>query len=428
MMNPEEVLDRAQKAGADEAEVYHLVSRSNPVYFEANRLKQLETTESEGIALRVWRDRAPGVTVAYGEVEVEALVNRALSLCELHPPETIELTANHRQVYPTQGIRVSRETLMETGKSAIAQLCQSHPKILCSGELDCEEHTTRLLNSQGTDCQYSDISQSAFFQIEWVRGEDFLGISDGMESSDALDLTPIKQRLTQAINWATETVSAPKGRVPVIFTPKSAPLFWETLMGALNGKRVWEGSSPWSDRQQQHILSEQITLFQDPTRNPERCPFDDEGTPTQKFTLINQGYLEQFYSDRAVGRLLGTGSTGNGFRPSLGQYPTPGLVNLIVVPGKGELEDLIAQLDQGLVIDQLLGGDADLSGEFSANIELGYRVDRGEITGRVKDTMVTGNIYTALNHLITLGGDGQVNDSYETPSVVVDGLSVISDQ
>ncbi|MFB6277337.1 MAG: TldD/PmbA family protein [Halothece sp.] len=424
MINPEEILDKAKQAGAEEAEVYQVISRSRPVFFEANRLKQLETTESEGIALRVWQNQAPGVTVAHGEVEPEAFVKRALSLCQFNPPETIELTANHQQVYPTQGNAVSREQLIETGNSAIAQLRENYPDILCRGELDCEEHTTRLLNSQGTDCQYTDLSLSAFFEVEWIRGEDFLEIGDGVEGVDSLDLHTTKQRICQGLSWAKETVSPPTGRVPVIFTPKSAPLFWDTVIAALNGKRVWEGSSPWSNSLGENVLSDQITLFQDPTRNPERCPFDEEGTPTQRFTLINQGRVEQFYCDRAIGRLFGNGSTGNGFRPSLGGYPTPGLVNLMVTPGKGELENLIAQLDEGLVIDQLLGGDADLSGDFSANIELGYRVKNGQIAGRVKDTMVAGNIYTALNHLIALGGDSQINGSYETPSVAVDGLSV----
>jgi len=424
MMNPEEILDKAKQAGADEAEVYQVISRSRPVFFEANRLKQLETTESEGIALRVWQNRAPGVTVAHGEVEPEAFVKRALSLCQFNPPETIELMANHQQVYPTQGNSVSRDSLIETGNSAIAQLKENYPDILCRGELDCEKHTTRVLNSQGTDCQYTDISLSAFFEVEWIRGEDFLEIGDGVESADSLNLHTTKQRICQGLNWARETVSPPKGHVPVIFTPKSAPLFWDTVIATLNSKRVWEGSSPWSGSLGENVLSEQITLFQDPTRNPERCPFDDEGMPTQRFTLINQGHIEQFYRDRAMGRLFGNGSTGNGFRPSLGGYPTPGLVNLIVTPGEEKLDDLIAQLDQGLVIDQLLGGDADLSGDFSANIELGYRVENGAITGRVKDTMVAGNIYTALNHLIALGGDSQINGSYETPSLAVDGLSV----
>jgi len=426
MINPEEILETAQKAGAEEAEVYQLISRSHPVYFEANRLKQLETIESEAIALRVWHDRAPGVTVAYGDVDSEKMVQRALALCALNPPETIELAADHQQVYSTQGHSVAQDHLIATGQSAIAQLSNFNSSVICSGELDCEQHTTRLLNSRGTDCQYTDISLSAFFQVEWVRGEDFLGIADGIESADTLDLQAVQQRITQGMRWAQATVPAPQGQVPIIFTPKSAPLFWETVIAALNGKRIWEGSSPWSDRATQQVLSEQITLWQDPTRNPERCPFDDEGTPTQQLTLIQAGRFEQFYRDRAIGRLLGTGSTGNGFRPSLGRYPTPSLINLIVAPGKGSLDDLIAQLDNGLVIDQLLGGDADLSGDFSANIELGYRVEKGKITGRVKDTMVAGNIYTALNHLITLGEDVQMNESYVTPSVMVDQLSVVS--
>jgi len=426
MINPEEVLETAQKQGAEEAEVYQMISSSHPVYFEANRLKQLETIESEGIALRVWQNQAPGVTVAYGEVSPHQLVERALALCSLNPPETIELTAEHRRVYPTQGNLVSRNDLVAIGENAIAQLSAFNSSVICSGELDCEQHTTRLLNSRGTDCQYTDISLSAFFQVEWVRGEDFLGIADGIESADTLDLQPVQQRIAQGMNWAQATVPAPQGQVPIIFTPKSAPLFWETVIAALNGKRIWEGSSPWSDRAMQQVLSEQITLWQDPTRNPERCPFDDEGTQTQHLTFIEQGQLKEFYRDRAIGRLLGTGSTGNGFRPSLGRYPTPSLINLIVAPGKGSLDDLIAQLDNGLVIDQLLGGDADLSGDFSANIELGYRVENGKITGRVKDTMVAGNIYTALNQLITLGGDEQINESYVTPSLLVEGLSVIS--
>lgn len=426
MINPEEILAIAQKAGAAEAEVYQMTSHSHPVYFEANRLKQLETTESEGIALRVWRDGAPGVTVAYGEITPEALVERALALCLLNPPETIELSADHRQVYPTQGSPVARDELVEMGSNAVAQLSALNSSVICSGELDCEQHTTRLLNTRGTDCQYTNINLSAFFQVEWVRGEDFFGITDGVESTETLDLQPVQQRIAQGMRWAQDMVTPPQGRVPIIFTPKSAPLFWETVIAALNGKRVWEGSSPWGNRAMEQVISDQITLWQDPTRNPEWCPFDDEGTPTQQLTLIENGKLKSFYHDRAIGRLLGRGSTGNGFRPSLGRYPTPNLINLIVAPGKGTLETLISQLDNGVIIDQLLGDDTDLSGDFSANIELGYRVEQGKVTGRVKDTMVAGNIYTALNHLIALGEDAQINDSYVTPSLMVDGLSIVS--
>ncbi|MDE5103212.1 MAG: metallopeptidase TldD-related protein, partial [Trichodesmium sp. St19_bin2] len=125
-------------------------------------------------------------------------------------------------------------------------------------------------------------------------------------------------------------------------------------------------------------------------------------------------------------RLLGSGTTGNGFRPDLGRYPTPELFNFIVKPGKRSLHELIGMLDDGIIVDQILGSGAGISGEFSISVELGYRVRKGEIVGRVKNTMITGNVYTALKQLVELGNDGEWNGSCYTPHVIVEGLSTIS--
>jgi PmbA protein len=107
----------------------------------------------------------------------------------------------------------------------------------------------------------------------------------------------------------------------------------------------------------------------------------------------------------------------------MGSYPTPGLVNLLIQPGKGSLCDLIGQLDEGLVVDQLLGGGDGISGEFSVNVELGYRVHKGQIIGRVKDTMIAGNVYTVLKQLVALGDDADWNGPCYTPSLIVEGIS-----
>ncbi|MEB3356817.1 MAG: metallopeptidase TldD-related protein, partial [Synechococcales bacterium] len=96
--------------------------------------------------------------------------------------------------------------------------------------------------------------------------------------------------------------------------------------------------------------------------------------------------------------------------------------------GTQSLEALVANLDEGIIVDQMLGGGAGISGEFSVNVDLGYRVQKGAIVGRVKDTMVAGNVYTALKQLIELGNDAQWNGSCYTPSVVVEGLSVTGRQ
>jgi PmbA protein len=172
-----------------------------------------------------------------------------------------------------------------------------------------------------------------------------------------------------------------------------------------------------------------LTLSQQPNVGPFSCPFDDEGVPTRSITFIDRGVLQLFYTDFTTGRLLSSGTTGNGFRPGLGSYPTPGLFNLLIEPAGNAstgktLSDLITTLDDGLIIDQILGSGAGISGEFSINVDLGYRVKNGETIGRVKDTMVSGNVYTALKQLIALGGDADWNGSCYTPSLIVDGLSV----
>ncbi|MBD2025190.1 metallopeptidase TldD-related protein, partial [Leptolyngbya sp. FACHB-711] len=97
--------------------------------------------------------------------------------------------------------------------------------------------------------------------------------------------------------------------------------------------------------------------------------------------------------------------------------------NLIVQPGTASLSELIGKLESGIIVDQMLGGSAGMSGEFSINVDLGYRVDRGQIVGRVKDTMVAGNVYTALKNLTELGSDAEWNGSCYTPSLIVEGLS-----
>ncbi|WP_224413379.1 TldD/PmbA family protein [Oscillatoria salina] len=422
----EQLLELATKSGAEYAEVYQSSSLSKPAIFEANRLKQLEVAQSEGTALRLWRNNCPGLAVAYGQVDPQALVEKAIALSQLNPPETPELASPKTAVYPDFGTNVEVEELIKIGKIAIARIRELYPEVLCSAEFECEAETTCLLNSQGLHCQYTDLTLSSYLGVEWVRGDDFLGIYDGQEARNELKIDQIVKDILQKLTWAITNTESPKGKLPVLFTPKAATLLWSVIGEATNGKRVVEASSPWSEILASQVVSECLSISQQPDIGPYSCPFDDEGTLTQSFTLIEKGKLKQFYSDRATGRALGMNSTGNGFRPGLGRYPTPDLVNFLIEPGQGSLPDLIANIDEGIVIDQILGGGADISGDFSVNIDLGYRIKNGEIVGRVKDTMVAGNVYTALKQVIALGGDATWNGSSYTPSIVVNGLSVVS--
>ena len=419
----EQLLELATKSGAEAAEVYQSRSLSRPVFFEANRLKQLESAQSEGTALRLWREGCPGLAVAYGPVEPQAMVERALALSHLNETEPIELVSASSPSYPDLGEAVSVEQLVNWGKQAIALIRDAYPEVLASAEWDSEVETTRLVNSYGLDCHYTDTTLSCYVSAEWVRGDDLLSVSDGQIQRGSLHPEKLANQILQRLDWAKENVLSPTGRVPVMFTSKAADMLWGTVQAALNGKRVMEKASPWSDRLDQTVTSPKLTLLQQPEAGPFSCPFDDEGTPTQPLVFIQNGILQHFYCDRTTGSQLGSGTTGNGFRPGLGSYPTPGLFNLIVQPGSGSLLDLIQQLDDGIIVDQMLGGGGSISGDFSINVDLGYRVQNGQVIGRVKDTMVAGNVYTALKHLVALGGDADWNGSCYTPSLIMEGLS-----
>jgi PmbA protein len=422
----EKLIDLALQRGAEAAEVLQSRSRSQPVFFEANRLKQLETSAALGTALRLWVNGRPGLAVAYGNVDPEPIVDKALAISALNDPETIDLVGGLKRHYRDMGHEVPVEQLIEWGQGMIDRIRSAYPEVICGVDVECDIETTRILNTQGLDCRYSDATLSSYLSADWVRGDDFLSVGDGQTQRDSLDGDALADQVLRRLAWAEQSAAVETGRMPVIFTAKAADMLWGTLQSALSGKRVVERSSPWSSALGEQMTSPRLTLWQDPEAGPFSCPFDDEGAPTQRLVFIDQGVVTLFYCDRTVGRSLGGGSTGNGFRPGLGSYPTPSLYNILVQPGTQSLAELVASVDNGILVDQILGGGAGISGDFSVNVDLGYRIYRGELVGRIKDTMVAGNVYTALKDNVELGCDADWNGSCYTPSVRLDGLSITS--
>ena len=194
-LHTEQLLELALQSGAQEAEVYQSRSLARPVFFEANRLKQLESSQSEGVALRLWRDGRPGLAVAYGPAEPQNLVDRALAMTALNEPELVELTEARTDRYPDLGKVVAVEELVKMGEQAIAQIRDVYPEVLCDAELECDEETTRLINSKGLDCHYTDTTLSCSLGVEWVRGEDFLSVYDGQTERGTLSHENVVQSI-----------------------------------------------------------------------------------------------------------------------------------------------------------------------------------------------------------------------------------------
>ena len=426
IQNLRTLIELAQSQGAKYSEVYQVSSLSRPVFFEGNRLKQIENSQAQGTALRIWYEGRPGVAVAYGKFDPQLLVQKAIAISQLNSPEIAQLAPTRTQIIPNQDRSIETKDLIELGQKAIAKIREHYPETICSAELDCETENTTLINSQGLNCRYTETSLSYFLGVELVKGDDFLGVYDGETSKNTLNCDRVVENILTHLDWSKTNVASPQGKVPVLLTANAATLLWDLVASALNGKRVGEKSSPWSGCLGKTIANPKITICQNPSLSPYNSPFDDEGVPTQELKFIEDGILKKFYCDLTSAQELQIASTGNGFRNDLGSYPQPSLINLVINPGESSFEELITKLDNGIIIDQFLGGGADISGDFSLNVELGYRVSNGEIVGRIKDTAVSGNIYQIIKGDITLGNAPLWNGSCKTPSVLVTGFSVTS--
>ena len=422
----QELLKLSRQAGAESAEVYQMQTRSQMACFDANQLKQIEHRESSGIALRLWHGGCPGLSVARGDVELQSMVDQAIALSQLSLPQEVTLaTTQLCSSSLDRGHPVSQTQLIDWGTESIDAILSQHYQCDCSAELSWESEDVYLVNSRGLECGYVDTTLRSFLTTEWIRGHDFLCVEANQTQRDSLDLKALTQRIQQGLTWAIRQVPAPTGQVPVLFTSHAADVLWDTIQVALNGQKVADRISPWSFGLNTAVVSPQLTLTQRPELGPYSCPFDDEGVSSHSLELIRNGRLTGFFTDQGNGQLLGMGSTGNGFRPHLHSYPVPELINLVVNPGPYHFSELLEQMDDGIIVDQILGENRRVNGDLSFNVDLGYRVQHGEVQGRVKDILMTGNVYQALNQVIALGNDNQWNDIYFSPSLLLNGFSVV---
>ena len=203
--------------------------------------------------------------------------------------------------------------------------------------------------------------------------------------------------------------------------PETLPrLLWPLFMGT-NGRNVAKGDSPLADRLEERVLSSSLTIADNPHEDYSTGAraLDDNGVPTMKQTLFDKGTLKCFLYDLDSAGLAGATPTGN--NRSNPHSPR-------ITPGERPSSELLAGIDDGLYIRDLIGfGQSNIiNGDFSGNLGLGYRVRNGEIVGRVKNTMIAGNLYEILKHNVLISSDTEYQGRY--PHVTVEGMSVISDR
>jgi PmbA protein len=430
----ENILARAKQA-AEEAEVFMVTAEETPVQFEANRLKHIQSKQSSYAALRIVKNGRIGYAISSGTSGSRDLVSAAVETAEFGIKAEFELPSltpyPEIKVFDPDVESVSLDEMVKLGEELIATVRGHSQDILCQAEVNKGITSVRIINSRGGEVNYKQSTFALGIEGHLIRNTDMLFVGESESSCHPISETrAVTDVVLRQLELAENQARLPSKRMPVVFTPSGvASALIPPLMAAFNGKIVLEGASPIGNRTGEAVFDRKLSLRDDPTIDyrPESRPADDEGVPSRCTPLVEEGKIANFIYDLQTAALARTQSTGSGTRNS-GGLLAPAPTAFILTPGNTTFEEMVNDIKEGLVIEYLMGAAQGniLSGDFSGNVLLGYKIESGKIVGRVKDTMVSGNVYQLLKEITAVGSDAKwEGGSINTPSFYCPGVSVV---
>ncbi len=197
--------------------------------------------------------------------------------------------------------------------------------------------------------------------------------------------------------------------MPVVLSSEAGgTMIHEAIGHGLELDLVNDGMSVYKDKIGKKVASEKITIIDDGTIPFKRgtSQFDDEGTPTQKTILVENGVLKNYMSDILNAMKIGKNSTGNGRRESYRFKPIPRMTNTYIASGDDSPEKIIKSVEKGLFVKKMGGGQVNtVTGDFVFEVSEGYLIEKGEIGDPVRDTTLIGNGPEILKIIDMVGND-----------------------
>lgn len=239
-----------------------------------------------------------------------------------------------------------------------------------------------------------------------------------------------------------EAGDAPAGQMTVVLGPGwPGILLHEAIGHGLEGDFNRKGTSAFAGRIGERVATALCTIVDDGTLPGRRgsLTIDDEGTPSAKTVLIENGILQGYMQDKLNARLMGVQPTGNGRRESYASLPLPRMTNTYMLPGPNDPDEMIASVKKGLYAKNFAGGQVDItSGKFVFSASEAYLIENGKITRPVKGATLIGNGPDVLTRVSMVGNDLELDSGVGTcgkdgqsvpvgvgqPSLKIDGLTV----
>ena len=421
------------KKQSEQVEIVSLQNEKTTVEYEANQLKTCTVAETKGTAVRVIRKGQLGFSASTDETSLDKLAANALESAAYGDKAQFSFPDSQ----PAPAVRTFDRTiaelpiprLVEIGKEILDLVLPVEPNLRCNILLERSLVTANIRNQTGLDVSFRTSPFSLGLEIDRVEGDDILMVYDQLGTSlwekDYMDFA---RRLVEKLKKARTITSMKPGTMPVLFSPTGTLALGLPLSQGLNGKEVYRGTSPVRGKVGETLFDEKITIIDDGTIDGKfaSASYDDEGIPHRRNVLIEKGVLKSFIYDLKTAAQSGVESTGNASR-QLFYPPESSFTNLVIQPGQTSLKDILAGIDEGILVEDLLGiGQGNIiSGAFSNPLALAFKIEKGEIVGRVKDLSIAGNVYDLLKDIAAVSQEAQwVYSTFYAPYILIPEMNV----
>jgi TldD protein len=417
----EEVVDDALK-GADDGELFLEYRQSEALGYDDGRLKTASFDTMQGFGLRSVSGEAAGYAHA-SELSEDAIARAAATVRAVHaghggvladaPARTNRLL--YTDANPLGGVPFETKVRLLSEIDAYARSRDSRVRQV-SASLAGEWQAVQILRPGGE--RAADIRPLVRLNISIVVGEgDRLesgshGTGGRISYDTVIDPENWRAGVDEALRQALvnlESVDAPAGSMPVVLGPGwPGVLLHEAVGHGLEGDFNRKKTSAFAGLMGERVAAPGVTVVDDGTMEDRRgsLTIDDEGTPSQRSLLIEDGRLVGYMQDRQNARLMGMTPTGNGRRQSYAHIPMPRMTNTYMLAGDKDPGEIIASVDRGLYAVNFGGGQVDItSGKFVFSCTEAYLIENGKVGPAVKGATLIGNGPEVLTKVSMIGND-----------------------
>ena len=418
----EKILNEALSTGGDFAEIFVEKKNNCGLFMIDGKIESSLSGRDFGIGIRIFKD----LYSVYGytnDMTEENLLKTARKIAEAVKGTRADITINllkqdienynKIEIYPETVLKKNKIDIMRRGYTAAKEYDSEISQVRVS-YFDSKQNIL-VANSEGIWAEDERvrgrirIESVASSGTEMQTGSMGPGASKGFEFFEKMDIESYGREASRIAKTILHADYSPSGKMPVIIDNGfGGVIFHEACGHGLEATSVAKGNSVFAGKIGEMIASPVVSAVDDGTIPNEwgTINIDDEGTPSRRNLLIENGILKGYMIDKLNGRRMGMASTGSGRRESYKYAPTSRMTNTFILSGKSSLDEMISSVEKGIYAKYMGGGSVNpATGNFNFAVMEGYLIENGKITSPVRGATLIGSGSEILKKIEMVGNN-----------------------